>query len=196
MLKLDVVMSLIGRWGGTLKYFPSDPAARLGIAEQLASMCADEDQIRWLVKTLPGLYNEWPGMREIRGLFCMKFRPLDGIEADSEVYPEGLTREQLNPGVKALPAAQPRRLEAGESITDDPEMKALVLACEAGTALRFGVRIAPELVSVEPGETDYQALLRHCNRYSQRVNAPRAAAESDIERVKAAQEANLRSREA
>ncbi len=122
-MDFDDVMNLIGRWGGTLKFFPSDEDARIGIAEQLASMARSEEEIRWLVKRVPELHNQWPGIREVRAVFCGRFRPVDGIEAGSEIYPDGIPSER--PQRAALAAGATMALEPGE-VSADPEMNALV----------------------------------------------------------------------
>lgn len=103
-MNFEKVMRMIGEWAGTLRFFPADPEARLGIAKQIAKFARDESQVRWLVDVLPNQFTDWPGVHEVRAVFCMKFRPKDGIEADSKSFPDGLTRAQLNPGVKVIEA--------------------------------------------------------------------------------------------
>ncbi len=189
-MNLEIVMGLIGRWGGTLKFFPSDAQARIGIAEQLAGMCSTEDQLRWLVRVVPTIYNEWPGVRELRGVFCMKFKPRDGIEAVSESYPDGLSSEQLNPGQKQVAAAQRRALPPGEPVTADPEMQALVVAI---APRRHKVPAPPEdWVRLNPGETDLQGLMRMSERLSKLESEPepRAATQAEIDAIKEYQESH------
>jgi len=189
-MNFDRVMRLIGEWAGTMRFFPSDPDARLGLAKQLARMVGSEEQLRWLVETLPTLYSEWPGLRELRALYCMKFRPMDGIEVASEVYPDGLTREQLNPGMKELPAAPMLQLPPSE-ITTDPEMKELVVACADATGMRSFTWAPPrEWTELEPGESELQGLIRVTRTLGKPHAEPRAATQSEIESIKAAQAAN------
>lgn len=188
-MKFETVMQLTGQWGGTLKYFPSDPEARLGIAQQIAKMVRSEDQLRWLVDVVPTLYSDWPALREIRALFCMKFPPLDGIEAVSETFPDGLTREQLNPGKKlALPAPEPLRLTGSTETTADPEMIALVAECAKPT--RLSVRVPPEMTELLPGESEIQGLIRHSRKYAPAEPEPRTASQAEIDLIREQQERN------
>lgn len=115
-------MQLIGRWGGTLKFFPSDPDARIGIAEEIAEMAGDEEQVRWLVKRVPKIHDAWPGVREVRAVFCSKFKPKDGIDAYSQVYPDGIPSEKEE--APQLPAPKPRQIAASEPQTHHPSIAA------------------------------------------------------------------------
>jgi hypothetical protein len=134
MLDLDVVMRLIGRWSGTMKFFPSDPEARIGIADEIADMASDEDQVRWLVKRVPKLYREWPAMHEIRSVFCSKFKPRDGLEASSDTYLDGIPSE--NQTVNNLLAGPETRQIAGA--VEDPDFPSDVFSLlrEAAPAAR------------------------------------------------------------
>jgi hypothetical protein len=107
-MNFEEIMQIIGKWGGTLKFFPSDPDARIGIAEEIGEMASEADQVRWLVGRLPKLYQEWPAMHEVRAVFCSKFQPRDGIEVYSRTFPDGIPSEKQN--LPALPAATPRQL--------------------------------------------------------------------------------------
>jgi hypothetical protein len=97
-----------------LDYFPSDPAARGALIELVCSMAQNEDQVQWLVRRMTsGLYNQWPGPREVRACFCSKFKPKDGIEVDSTVYPDGIPSERPRPQL-ALPPLPVGRLASGD----------------------------------------------------------------------------------
>lgn len=122
-MNFDKIMQLIGRWGGTLKFFPSDADARFGIAEEISEMAANEDQVVWLVKRLPKIYHEWPGMAEVRAVFCSKFRPKDGIETYSTVYVDGIPSEKEP---LALPPPPMRQLAAGEPVSGAESISATV----------------------------------------------------------------------
>jgi hypothetical protein len=140
------MMKLIGRWGGVLRFFPSDEYARIGIAEAISSMCANEDQVRWLVSRLPQLYNEWPGMLEVRAGFCTRHRPADGSEAalgtDSPAFAalcpdDSLKNAELNAG---------QRLIGGtvEAFSVDPEMDRLARSCMKPRDPLAGVKSATD----------------------------------------------------
>lgn len=114
-MNFQIVMQLIGRWGGTLNYFPGDPDARIGIAEEIVSMASAEEQVRWLVSRLPKLFKDWPAMHEVRAVFCSKFRPKDGYEVYSAIYIDGIPTEKEE--LPAIAAATMKSLPAGEPVS-------------------------------------------------------------------------------
>ena len=129
-MNFDLVMRLIGRWAGTIRFFPSEPEARFGIAEALVKMVSTEDHLRWLVSRLPELYTEWPGLLEVRAVFCTRFKPRDGVEAalgtGSPAFASLCPEDQ---DLKALERAAPRsRQITGEvqRVSVDAEMQELV----------------------------------------------------------------------
>jgi hypothetical protein len=73
----------------SLRYFPSDESARLAIVRMIGEMAENEDQVEWLVRRVPDLYNEWPGPLELRALFCSRLKPKDGKHAYSKIFPKG-----------------------------------------------------------------------------------------------------------
>jgi hypothetical protein len=78
-----------------LRFFPSDPIARTALVREICDMAASEDQVRWLITRMLKLYQVWPGLGEVRATFCSKFKPRDGVERYSEVYPDGIPSERL-----------------------------------------------------------------------------------------------------
>lgn len=86
-----------------LKYFPPDPQARTALVGMVCEMATTDDQVEWLVRRMLVLYNEWPGPKELRALFCSRHKPADGIEAKSEKFLEGIPPEKKPEPMKALP---------------------------------------------------------------------------------------------
>lgn len=73
-----------------LDYYPTDTPARAAIVRTIGSMANSEDEVRWLVdRATSGLYVKWPGIHEIRALFCSHFTPRDGFVIYSQQYPDG-----------------------------------------------------------------------------------------------------------
>lgn len=70
-----------------LKYFPREPEAQVAIVSIVCRMASKLDQIDWLVESALAVYDDWPGPRELRALFCSRWRPADGIQAYSQLYP-------------------------------------------------------------------------------------------------------------
>jgi hypothetical protein len=64
-----------------LKFFPSDPRAQTQLLALVCQMIESEEQAEWLVRIALNTWNEWEGPRELRALFCTKYRPRDGVEA-------------------------------------------------------------------------------------------------------------------
>lgn len=71
----------VGHWG-CLKFFPTDQSAREGIIYFLERMVSEEYQLRWLENTMIDQVGIWNGPQELRGVFCTRFKPKDGIEAN------------------------------------------------------------------------------------------------------------------
>jgi hypothetical protein len=105
MLNFEKTLDMLG--GLTLlKFFPSDPGARLELAKLVARMASTEQQVEWLVQRTVALCNEWPGPLGLRQIFCSKFKPADGIEAGgTAMFPDGPPSEkQIDPApLLALP---------------------------------------------------------------------------------------------
>jgi hypothetical protein len=65
-----------------LQFWPSDPQARKGVMMLLSRMVATRSQLAWLVETMVDRVGTWYGPVELRGVYCTRFRPADGIEAN------------------------------------------------------------------------------------------------------------------
>jgi hypothetical protein len=100
---------------GLMAFFPGDPEVRAGLVPILLEMIETEDQLEWLVDRALRLYSRWPGVAEIRALYCSRYKPRDGQEAYSETYPDGYPLER--------PADPPPPLPPGHRFTADPEFE-------------------------------------------------------------------------
>jgi hypothetical protein len=99
-----------------LKFFPSDPDARLELAKLVSRMASTEDQVEWLVARTVALCNEWPGPVGLRQILCSKFKPADGIEAGcTSMFPDGVPSEKQieAPPLLALPAGHVATVDPG-----------------------------------------------------------------------------------
>lgn len=126
-----------------LKYFPADQSARAEIVILACSMAADNDQVAWLVQRCLQLWNEWEGPRELRAVFCSRYRPADGTEAYSQLrrFEDGIPSERI---------AEPERLQiAGRAKADEltdaesirPVIRALGAAKIMGRPTTMPVRV-------------------------------------------------------
>ncbi len=95
-----------------MKFFPADPDFRGAMAELLNQLCSSDEQADKLSQHFQRVYPEWAGAHELRACACSMFKPADGINADSVIYPEGIptAAELKTPEVLAIPPAA-RRLD-------------------------------------------------------------------------------------
>ena len=118
-----------------LKFFPSGPEAMLAMVKLVGDMAETEDQVRWLVRRTLALYNEWPGPKELRAIFCSKFKPKDGINAYSQLFVDGISSERP----PALPAPEMKRIGPGEC-SADPGLYAMVETLSKSTEMPRAMR--------------------------------------------------------
>lgn len=134
-MNFDAVTESLARLS-VLKFFPTDIAARLALVRLVGDFATSEAQVEWLVNRMLSLYNEWPGPKELRALFCSRYKPKDGIEAKSEKFLEGIPSEKQPEPLKALPPG---------SVTADPlldnTVKLLAKSKDMNRALRTPRRI-------------------------------------------------------
>jgi hypothetical protein len=95
-----------------MAFFPSDREVRGALVSVLADLVETEEQLDWLVTRALRLYAKWPGVAELRALYCSRFKPRDGVESYSTVYLDGIPPETTPP---------PR--EPTAATTTDPELR-------------------------------------------------------------------------
>jgi hypothetical protein len=91
-----------------IPYFPADEHALRAIMQQISKFVDRPDRLRWLVDAALNTMLQWGGISELRGLYCTKFKPADGIEADCHL-----------PGYSANDCEASHALE-GETCADWP----------------------------------------------------------------------------
>jgi hypothetical protein len=163
-----------------MEFFPSEAGARGAIAAELGSMCESEAQAKWLAMRMVRLYSRWPGVIELRRVYCNSHPPLDGQDAigASEVFPDGIPSERP-------PDERPKQLAAGAGDTVAPE----ILQTVTSIAL---VKLMPPLRSkpvMREGETEYGALARTTQAPIVR-KPPRSVTPQEIEAIKRQQAAS------
>ncbi len=123
-----------------IPYFPGDDGSRSALLEQIQKMVTFDEQAAWLACRATQVFSTWPGMRELRALFCKRFRPRDNFEADSQIFPDGFASEaELGPvpveGLllsrterEALSSATiPASRQLTSGVSADPEAEKIVL---------------------------------------------------------------------
>lgn len=124
-----------------MAFFPaSDPHSCAIIAEEIAAMCGEDDQAIWLARQFTTAHKKWPGIGELRAFFCSCYAPLDGVDAYSELYPDGIPRGLLGnpPGRPTLTGTTTPLALPAPRATDtstDPALQKLVT--ELADSARF-----------------------------------------------------------
>lgn len=123
----DAIVQAVRRMS-ILKYFPSDEVARVEIMRLLDRLVSTPEQLDWLVNALIDEVGEWPGPKEVRGIFCTRFPPKDGVETDAEhskFSPIAMEARQL----LAEPPKVDRKLlgPAAEEVSADSDCRELVV---------------------------------------------------------------------
>lgn len=77
----EYITLAVGRLA-SLAMFPADPDARVGIMRLIKRMVTTKEQLDWLVLAMIDRVGTWHGPVEFRGVFCSRFKPADGIEAN------------------------------------------------------------------------------------------------------------------
>ena len=153
-MNLDHVLRILSGLA-VLKYFPANnEAVLLALAKLCGEMCDNETQISWLVgRMTSGLYEEWPGPREMRACFCAKFKPKDGINMHSSVYLDGIPSERASQ--KQLPG--PEMKVIGPSEVCDPKQATmnnlvieLLVSTKSVTGANFSAPATPEEIAAAP----------------------------------------------
>lgn len=135
MMDPEHVISLLGQLR-MLRFFPATPEVMTGLARLVGDMCADESQVEWLVNRMTsGIYREWPGPHEMRACLCHDFKPKDGINAYSTVYPDGLPTDHTLPKNRRIEAPELKALPPGHTVTTDPELDTLIVQAAAAKAI-------------------------------------------------------------
>lgn len=79
---------------GLMAFFPGDPDIRAALVSVFMEMVDTDEQAAWLAARALQLYSRWPGVAEIRALYCSRWKPKDGVETYSETYVEGFPSER------------------------------------------------------------------------------------------------------
>lgn len=62
-----------------LRFFPPGDGAKAEIMAVLERMVQDVDRLDWLIATMVDRVGVWYGPVEMRGVYCQKFTPADGV---------------------------------------------------------------------------------------------------------------------
>ena len=62
-----------------LRFFPPGDGAKAEVMAVLERMVDEQDRLDWLVDTMVNRVGTWYGPAEMRGVYCQKYTPADGI---------------------------------------------------------------------------------------------------------------------
>ncbi|MES2393501.1 MAG: hypothetical protein V4555_17830 [Acidobacteriota bacterium] len=138
----------------SIPFFPKEGGARLLIAEEIRGMCHDSQQGLWLAQRMARLYSQWPGVREMRAVYCSKHRPLDGVEliGGTEAYPDGIPPE------KQISEAPMKALPPGRSVSAAESLENTVIDLATAKSMRVvGTCKVRDIPMLPPGQRVTQA---------------------------------------
>lgn len=123
------IANTVAEWAALLRYFPQDEISKTVIMRLLDRMVATVEQVDWLRTAMVDRVGEWRGGKELRGVFCSRFPPKDGIETDCEAGPftpsalEGQAHH-----TELLAGEEEQKLLTGEvaPVSDNPALVKLV----------------------------------------------------------------------
>ena len=107
-----------------IPYFPTAEGAKLAIGSQLAKFVTGPQELRWLVDNAISAMRRWQGVPELRGLYCTRYKPKDGIEAWCSLA--GYTPEDSESGYLLDEAEKYRQLNNGERTNEMKPARLLV----------------------------------------------------------------------
>jgi hypothetical protein len=110
-----------------LKFFPSEPEALAALAEIICKMTADERKAEWLIERALQVFDEWPGPKKLRALYCRRWKPADGVEA----YTSDEERERWQ-NLPEPPTPWEKRIEAPKALQLEGPRVPLDFEFEAG----------------------------------------------------------------
>lgn len=146
------IVDAVGRLG-ILKFFPSGDNERKEIMRFVERLVGTTAQLNWLVGAVIDGCNEWPGPKELRGIFCTRYRPADGVEAECSVSgftaSDGERKFQERQSLELESPAGQKLIEGSaspEELTESEESKVstLQLAKDGVKSMRRGPVMTPE----------------------------------------------------
>jgi len=117
----DVLRILEGL--AVLPFFVHNEHTMNSLVKLCGSMCSSLAEVQWLVNRMTsGIYTQWPGPAEMRACFCCRYKPKDGVNAYSSVYPDGLPVDPTAPPRPEIGAPSSLSLPPGHAATVDRQI--------------------------------------------------------------------------
>ena len=112
-LTVDSTSRALGKLA-LMSFFPTGDEAQAALVRAVMKMVDTEEHLHWLTERALELYPRWPGIGELRALYCSRYRPKDGVEAYSEIYerfPHESRPEQCAPEPADAPVSSDKGLD-------------------------------------------------------------------------------------
>jgi hypothetical protein len=89
----QAIEAAVRRLGVIIPFFPADEDARLMIMSALEDMIGSDtlygstpqQRLDWLVNAAVNVMRRWSSIPELRGIYCSRWKPADGLEAYSSL---------------------------------------------------------------------------------------------------------------
>src|ERR1043166_7736980 len=90
MLTIEQTMGAVLTMQSLIPFFPTESVAIEIIAGEIMKIVEDPEKLQWLTETacikMPRWGSEYQsGLGELRGLYCWRYRPVDGVEGWSSL---------------------------------------------------------------------------------------------------------------
>ena len=154
---------------GTLPMFPAAPGAQREVMRALYRMVSTEEQLEWLITTVLDHSDQWRGAVELRGIFCTRFTPADGVEAIAKSTTGYTPADIESEHIEALDQSQKRIAESPvmkvfsarreERIREMEDFVQLLDARKKTAPFRLGVDAARAIKQIERMSTMVRAEL-------------------------------------
>lgn len=130
-----------------MKFFPAGDMERAVLAEAIEDFVETDEQLEWLRRQAHKLHDDWPGVRELRAIFCQRFKPKDGYSISSARL-DGVQQEK-NEHQKQIEAAN---LPPGKVTADKGIEAALEIAVRLNSLrnARISGPATPEEIAAAP----------------------------------------------
>jgi hypothetical protein len=174
---------------GLLNFFPADKHARAALVGLICEdLARSNDQIDWLVRWCLNLWSKWEGPKELRAVFCSKFKPADGIECYSDLpqFLDGIPSEKETAPL-SLGAAPQRQIASTGPVSAAPSIAVTVSDLATAKDLNRVIRSQPRVRDIPERlvATGERITAADIERAVQELRNRRAAAEIEVEPVSA-----------
>ena len=89
MTRGQAIKQAEARMRASVPFYPQDEVGAAEVLLTIHRMCETADQIQWLATMVINTWEKWEGIAGLRRLYASRFRPQDGISADTTDRTDG-----------------------------------------------------------------------------------------------------------